>query len=76
MLSTAVAPKIRVNSISPGGIFRNQPKKFVKKYLIKTPLSRMGHEDDVANATIFLSSNLSSYITGHNLVVDGGYSIA
>jgi len=76
MLSTAVAPKIRVNSISPGGIFRNQPKKFVKKYLIKTPLSRMGHEDDVANATIFLSSNLSNYITGHNLVVDGGYSIA
>ncbi len=76
MLSTALAPGIRVNSISPGGIFRNQPKKFIKRYLSKTPLSRMGHENDVANSVIFLSSNLSNYITGHNLVVDGGYSVA
>ena len=76
MLSTALAPKIRVNSISPGGIFRNQPKKFLKRYLNKTPLSRMGHENDVANAVIFLSSELSSYITGQNLIVDGGYSVS
>ena len=54
MLSTALAPEIRVNSISPGGIFRNQPKKFIRRYLDKTPLSRMGHEDDVANTVIFL----------------------
>ena len=76
MLSTTLAPKIRVNSISPGGIFRKQPKKFLKKYLSKTPLSRMGHEDDVANTVIFLSSELSSYITGQNLTVDGGYSVS
>ena len=76
MLSTALAPGIRANSISPGGIFRNQPKKFIKKYLNKTPLSRMGHENDVANSVIFLSSELSSYITGQNLVVDGGYSVS
>ena len=76
MLSTSLAPKIRVNSISPGGIFRNQPNKFVKKYLLKTPLGRMGHENDVANAVVFFSSELSSYITGHNLVVDGGYSVS
>ena len=76
MLSTALAPGIRVNSISPGGIFRNQPKKFIKRYLDKTPLSRMGHENDVANSVIFLSSELSSYITGQNLVVDGGYSVS
>jgi NAD(P)-dependent dehydrogenase (short-subunit alcohol dehydrogenase family) len=76
LLSTALAPRIRVNSISPGGIFRNQPKKFIKRYLDKTPLLRMGHENDVANSVIFLSSELSSYITGQNLVVDGGYSVS
>ena len=76
MLSNALAPKIRVNAVSPGGIFRKQPKKFIKKYLDKTPLGRMGTEDDVANAVIFLSSNLSTYITGQNIIVDGGYSNA
>ena len=76
ILSNALAPKIRVNAISPGGIFRNQPKKFVKRYLDKTPLGRMGTEDDIVNAVIFLSSNLSTYITGQNLIVDGGYSNA
>jgi len=76
MLSTSLAPKIRVNSISPGGIFRNQPKNFIKKYLLKTPLNRMGNESDIANAVIFFSSGLSSYITGHNLIVDGGYSVS
>ena len=74
MLSTVVGPKIRVNAISPGGIFRKQPKKFIKRYLNKTPLLRMGNENDVANAVIFLSSELSNYITGQNLIVDGGYS--
>jgi NAD(P)-dependent dehydrogenase (short-subunit alcohol dehydrogenase family) len=76
MLSTSLAPKIRVNSISPGGIFRDQPISFIKKYLLKTPLNRMGNEKDVANAVIFFSSELSSYITGQNLVVDGGYSVS
>tara|TARA_B100001964_G_scaffold244073_1_gene324139 strand:+ start:2191 stop:2946 length:756 start_codon:yes stop_codon:yes gene_type:complete len=76
MLSNIVAPKIRVNAISPGGIFRKQPKKFIKKYLNKTPLRRMGNEEDIVNTIIFLASNLSSYITGQNLIVDGGYSNA
>ena len=76
MLSSIHAPKIRVNSISPGGIFRRQPRSFVKKYLLKTPLGRMGNENDVANAVVFFSTELSNYITGHNLVVDGGYSIS
>ena len=75
-LALSLAPKIRVNAISPGGIFRNQPKKFIKRYLGKTPLGRMGTENDIANAVIFLSSNLSTYITGQNLIVDGGYSNA
>tara|TARA_B100001057_G_C22711481_1_gene895964 strand:+ start:197 stop:949 length:753 start_codon:yes stop_codon:yes gene_type:complete len=76
ILSNALAPQIRVNAISPGGIFRKQPKKFIKRYLDKTPLGRMGSEADVANAVIFLSSNLSTYITGQNIIVDGGYSNA
>ena len=76
MLSTSLAPKIRVNSISPGGIFRGQPRTFIKKYLLKTPLGRMGNENDIANAVVFFSTELSNYITGHNLVVDGGYSVS
>ena len=75
LLAAKLAPKVRVNSISPGGVFRNQPKKFIKKYLKKTPLKRMATEDEVANSVIFLSSNFSNYITGHNLIIDGGYSL-
>ena len=76
LLSTALAPKIRVNSISPGGIYRKQPRKFIKRYIEKTPLLRMGNEQDVVNAVIFFSSNMSSYITGQDLIVDGGYSLS
>ena len=54
--------------------FRNQPIKFIKKYLEKTPLKRMCREEDVANAVVFFSSDLSNYITGQNLIIDGGYS--
>ena len=75
LLSSKLGPKIRVNTISPGGVFRNQNRKFLKKYLAKTPLNRMGSELEIANAIIFLASDLSSYVNGHNLVVDGGYSI-
>ena len=67
--------KIRVNSISPGGIFDNQPEIFVHKYCQKVPLDRMGKPSDVAKAVCFLISDDSSYITGHNLVIDGGFSI-
>ncbi len=67
--------QIRVNSVSPGGIFDNQPEIFVKKYCEKVPLNRMGKPSDVAKAVSFLISDDSSYITGHNLVIDGGFSI-
>lgn len=66
---------IRVNSISPGGIFDNQNKDFVKKYLKKTPLRRMANPEDVSPAVCFLLSEESKYITGHDLVVDGGFSV-
>ena len=73
-LACTLAPKIRVNSITLGGIFRNQPKSFVKKYKDKTPLKRMAIEKDVNGAILYLSSNLSNYVTGANLVIDGGIS--
>lgn len=73
-LGTLLAPKIRVNAISPGGIWRNQPKVFQKKYVSKTPLARMAKEEDLKGAVAFLASDLSSYVTGHNLVVDGGWT--
>ncbi|MBF0386262.1 MAG: SDR family oxidoreductase [Candidatus Omnitrophica bacterium] len=66
---------VRVNSVSPGGVFDNQPGSFVKAYISKTPLRRMATVGDVAGAVLFLGSEASAYITGHNLVVDGGYSI-
>ena len=73
--STFYAPKIKVNMISPGGIIRDQKKSFILRYSNKTPLKKMASEDDIVNAIIFLSSDLSNYITGQNLVVDGGISI-
>ena len=73
-LSTVLAPDIRVNCISPGGIFRSQPEIFVGKYVKKTPMARMAHEDDFKGSIAYLASDLSSYVTGQNLIVDGGWS--
>ena len=67
--------QVRVNSISPGGIFDNQSDRFVHNYNNKVPMRRMGEPKDIVAAVNFLLSNESSYITGHNLVVDGGWSI-
>jgi len=74
-LATTLAPDVRVNSISPGGVFRNQPASFVKRYEKKTPLSRMARDEDLKGVTAFLSSDLSAYITGQNIIVDGGWTI-
>jgi len=72
-LATTVAPDVRVNAISPGGVFRDQPELFVKRYENRTPLGRMAKEDDFRGAVAYLASNMSSYVTGHILRVDGGW---
>lgn len=74
-LSTTLAPQIRVNSISPGGIARGQPSVFVERYEANTPMRRMAREDDIRGAVVYLSSKMSSYVTGQNLRVDGGWGI-
>ncbi len=66
---------IRANCISPGGIFNNQSPKFVKNYCWHTPLARMGKDTDLKGAVVYLASEASAYVTGHNLVVDGGWTI-
>lgn len=66
---------IRVNCVSPGGIFDNQAEKFVRRYENKVPLRRMANPEDIAPSVSFLLSDEAKYITGHNLVVDGGWTI-
>jgi NAD(P)-dependent dehydrogenase (short-subunit alcohol dehydrogenase family) len=71
-LATVLAPRIRVNSISPGGVWRGQPEEFHQRYKSNTPLARMASEEDLKGAVAYLASDMSAYVTGHNLVVDGG----
>jgi len=75
-LAAVLAPYgVCVNSISPGGFERGQPEGFVRDYADRTPLGRMGRDGiDIKAAALFLASSASDYITGHNLVVDGGFS--
>lgn len=73
-MSTVMAPDVRVNCVSPGGVARNQSQIFVDRYVARTPLKRMGVEDDLKGAVLYFSCDISAWVTGQNLVVDGGWS--
>lgn len=73
-LATALAPEIRINAISPGGVWRDQPDSFHRKYVSRTPLGRMATEEDFLGAVLYFASDLSAYVTGQNLMVDGGWT--
>jgi NAD(P)-dependent dehydrogenase (short-subunit alcohol dehydrogenase family) len=73
-LSTVLAPDVRVNAITLGGVQRGQSTVFMERYIARTPLGRMAVEDDVQGAVAYLASDLSAFVTGQNLIVDGGWT--
>ena len=65
---------IRINCVSPGGIFDKQSVEFISNYKKRVPMKRLGSPEDVSPSVTFLLGNDSKYITGHNLIVDGGWT--
>lgn len=74
-LATYWADKgIRVNALTPGGVLSQQDPRFVEQYSERTPMGRMANKEDLTGALLYLVSDSASYVTGHNLVVDGGWT--
>ncbi len=65
---------VRANCISPGGFFNNQPEPFVRRYCHRVPIGRMLNSEDIKGAVVYLASDASEYVTGVNLLVDGGWT--
>lgn len=66
---------IRVNAISPAGVYKNQEKKFIEQLVQRIPLGRMAYPEELKGPIVFLASDASSFMTGANLIVDGGRTI-
>jgi NAD(P)-dependent dehydrogenase (short-subunit alcohol dehydrogenase family) len=73
-LATTMAPRVRVNAVAPGGVFRATPEPFLSRYVARTPLARMAREDDMKGAVAYLAGDLSAYVTGQCIAVDGGWT--
>ena len=65
---------IRANAVSPGGVYSGQNETFVKNYSSRSPMGRMAEREEIAGAVLFLASDAASYITGQNLMADGGWT--
>lgn len=63
---------VRVNCVSPGGLFNNQPERFLENYNKKVPLGRMANNDDIKGVMVLLASEAGAYINGENILMDGG----
>lgn len=66
---------IRANVLSPGGVFDHQDERFVEQYESRTPLSRMADPEDFKGPVVYLAANSSQYMTGQNLIIDGGWTV-
>lgn len=73
-MATSLAPHIRVNALCPGGVERGQDERFQSRYIDKTPLARMATPEDFKGVALFLGSDLSAYVTGQVIAVDGGWT--
>jgi NAD(P)-dependent dehydrogenase (short-subunit alcohol dehydrogenase family) len=74
-IATAYADRnIRANCISPGGVESNPPRPDSGRFIDRVPMKRLARPDDLKGAAVYLASDASSYVTGHNLIVDGGYT--
>ena len=72
MAQVLAGKNVRVNCISPGGLFNNQPEAFLNNYCKKVPLKRMANRDDIKGLIVLLASEAGAYINGENILMDGG----